>query len=138
MSSETKMKILTNSDKIKQMIECPQNYLINYFDEIKFEVDAHFEIKLNQIKDDNLRDETRKKWIKSIEVVNKCQAKCLNNKLNDDVVKEVKDSLEKPNKEAEMVKIKDNLEIQLLENTSCTVILIHLPKSDEQDSLRLI
>ena len=117
----------TNMQKIKDMIECPRLYLDNYFSAAKTEVDVYFETKLSQIQDNrDLNDKINKKRSKLIEIIEKCQFKCVKKKLSDDVINDVKDSLECVSLEARLVHIKYDLENQLLENDSYGVILTEL------------
>lgn len=119
----------TYVDKINEMIESPEKYLIDYFDEVKSRVDVDFELKLQQIKATNsdLRNKINKKWIKLIDLIEKSLTKCIHNKLSDQVIKEAKDKLknaESNKEETKLVKVKNNLESHLLQNDLFTVIIL--------------
>jgi len=76
----------SNIEKIKQMIECPKLYLINYFDEVKSQIDLSFVKSRNSLKDEKAIQESSNKWLKLIDIIDKCQAKCINNKLPNDII----------------------------------------------------
>ena len=130
-SKRFKKNYPTHIDKINEMIECPKLYLVDYFDTAKAKLDADFVTKLSQIKDEDveLKEKTNKKWIQLIEIIDKCQAKCLTNKLSDEVINKAKEKLKQieSNKDDQYAedkksRVKDNLESYLLENDSFGVI----------------
>ena len=132
-SKRFKKNYPTTIDKINEMIEYPKLYLTDYFDTAKAKVDSDFVAKLSQIKDDSdLRDKTNKKWIQMIEIIEKCEAKCSENKLNDALIEKVRCQLENSGafeEEVRLVKLLDNLESHLLENDSLVVIVINIDET---------
>ena len=113
---------------IKQIIDSPQLYLIQYYDDLKTKVDVYFETKLQQIQNDKLlKDETTKNWIKYIEIIDKCYAKCIKNKIPIEVINIAQNNEMKSDDELE--KIRNKLESYLFSNDSSLCILI--PKSNQ-------
>ena len=53
-------------------------YIIQYYDNLKAQVDIYFENKLQSIQNIKLKDENNKEWIECIEIIDKFYAKCMN------------------------------------------------------------
>ena len=115
-------------DVINKIIDSPELYLIQYYDDLKTKVDVYFETKLQQIQNDKLlKDETTKNWIKYIEIIDKCYAKCIKNKIPIEVINMAQDNEMKSYDELE--KIRNKLESYLFSNDSSLCILI--PKRNQ-------
>ena len=68
-------------ENIKQMMECPKFYLANYFENVKSKIDIEF-VKLRLSLNDEIAFEQDKiKWLNLIDLIDKCQAKCIINKI---------------------------------------------------------
>ena len=81
-------------ENIKQMMECPKFYLANYFENVKSKIDIEF-VKLRLSLNDEIAFEQDKiKWLKLIDLIDKCQAKCINNKIPSDLIEQTKKKLD--------------------------------------------
>ena len=81
-------------ENIKQMMECPKFYLANYFENVKSKIDIEF-VKLRLSLNDEIAFEQDKiKWLNLIDLIDKCQAKCINNKIPSDLIEQTKKKLD--------------------------------------------
>lgn len=126
-------KNLSLIEQIKEIIECPKLYLVYYFDEIKSKVDTEFLEKLRKITDINLENEINQTWIKLIDIIEKCQEKCLKNSIPNDLINEANGLISEfqlnesnNNMICSIQKMKRKLESHLLENSSYLAILIQV------------
>lgn len=119
-----------NLNTLKQVIECPKLYLINYFDDIKSRIDAKFVSILSKVADLDFKNETIKKWSKLIGLVDKCLEKCFNNKLPNELVKEADELIFQSDLSStnEIQRVKNKLLSHLLSNDCYLVILVNLEK----------
>ena len=113
---------------INQITDCPKSYLIHYYDDLKSKVDIEFELKLQEIKDFQLKESTTKQWITLIDIIDKCLAICINNTIPFELIDQAKQKLD--NKESNQVSINElerimlKLQSYLFSNNSCLAILI--------------
>lgn len=82
------MTEINNIEKIKQMIEYPKLYLSNYFGDVKSEIDIEFFKLRSSSKNEINIQKNNKKWLNLIELIDKCQAKCIDNKIPNDLIEE--------------------------------------------------
>ena len=109
---------------INQIIDSPQLYLIQYYDDLKAKVDIYFETKLQPIRNiKRLKDQTTKEWIKYIEIIEKCFAKCIKNKIPIELINRAK--IDEMESDDELEEIKNKLESHLFSNDSSLCILNH-------------
>lgn len=109
-------------EEIKQIIEYPKLYLINYFENLKSKVDLDFEQRLSLIKDDEIKREKTDKWLKLIEIIEKCLKKCLNNHIPKELIEETNGLIIQLSEINKIQLIRNKLESYLLANDSYLVI----------------
>ena len=127
--------------ELKNMIEDSKWYLINYFDEIKTQIDIDYELKSSRQSDQNLRDSLIKEWIKLIDLVEKCQQKCINNKIPNELIRKARDKLSKlenNNQIIELSEIKSSIENYLLTNDSYLIIYLDDIQKDCFEEIKII
>ena len=120
-----------NSDlnAIKQIIECSELYLIDYFDSIKTKVDVEFVSKLELVTNLKLKEKIIKKWCKLIEIIEETLKICIKNK-SKELIEKANEELSKLelNKsqineyQLDIQRLKLKLESRLLANDSYLVI----------------
>lgn len=83
-------------DELKDIIGNPRWFLISYFDDIKAKVD--FEYAKNE-SDKTISQEEKdlvnKEWDKLVVTIEKCQEKCLKNRIPDDLIETAKSLINK-------------------------------------------
>ena len=109
---------------INQMIDCPKSYLIQYYDDLKSKVDLAYETKLQEITDAELKEKTTKQWIKLIDVIEICLAKCINNTLPNELITQAKEILMdiESKQSDELEQLEHKLQSHLLSNEQCLAI----------------
>ena len=126
-------------NKINEIIEFSNLYLIDYFEDLKTKIDIEFVKKINETKDSNLNEETNKKWSKIIDLIEKSQFKCLKNKFSNEMICETKERLDKiGSNKSEFLKIKNKLDCFLLSNDSNISIFIQIKDVIIHDKILII
>lgn len=99
-------------NKIENILESPIIYLIDYYENLKAKVDLDFE---NRKRNFILKD-TCKEWVRIIDVLEKCQEKCIKNKLPEHLINEAKEKMAQMNSKnsEELFEIETKLENYLL------------------------
>ena len=113
-------------NEINQILDCPKSYLIQYYDDLKTKVDIEYVTKLRFIQDIELKEETTKKWIKIIDIIETCLAKCIKNVIPNDLIISTKETLNKTEEivENKLEIIKAHLQSYLFSNDSYVAIWI--------------
>ena len=110
--------------EINEIIDCPKIYLLQYYDNLKAKLDIQFVSKLRSIQDAQLKQETQKQWIKLIEIIDICLAKCIKNTIPTQVVNETKEILNEIKSKEKLEIIKAKLQSYLFSNDFYISILI--------------
>ena len=117
--------------EINEIIESSQLYLIKYYDDLKVKLDTKFQIKSLVIQCNQVKSPITKRWTNNIEIIDKCLAKCIKNKIPIEVINQTKETLIKSQSinENQLDLLKASLLSYLLSNDSFIAILI--PKTQE-------
>ena len=92
-----KLDISNEIDKLKLIVEHSKMHLINYFSDIKTQIDVHYSqslIKLSSsLEKENQQQNLKYKseWVHLIQIVDSCENICLKNKLSDELIGEAFD-----------------------------------------------
>ena len=87
------MKSVIN--QINQIIDCPELYLIEYYDDLKSKIDFQFETKLQSLQENHLRETASKQRNKIIDIIDKCLTKCIKNEIPNELINQTKDLINK-------------------------------------------
>lgn len=132
--------IQNDIEKIRQILECSELFLIYYFNNIKTVIDVDYETKLINNEMSNiikLNKETSDERIKLIEKVESFQSKCLRKRLTKELINYTNLKLNKldfyksvKSLEKELLTIKTKLESYFLTDDSSLVLLIDSYKKE--------
>lgn len=107
-------------------------HLVSYYDDLRSNVDSQFVTKLAKINDIELKEETNKKWLRIIELLEKSLTRCLNNTIPNELVNKTKQFIanldasktNKSTKELASLKMRNKLESHLLSNEFSLVMFV--------------
>ena len=132
--------IQNDIEKIRQILECSELFLIYYFNNIKTVIDVDYETKLINNEMSNiikLNKETSDERIKLIEKVESFQSKCFRKRLTKELINYTNLKLNKidfyksvKSLEKELLTIKTKLESYFLTDDSSLVLLIDSYKKE--------
>lgn len=126
-----KKSVQNEINAIKLMIDCPRLYLIHYFEDARAKVDIAFEKKILTLNGQMLDEEENKLRLDLLDIIEKCEKKCLNNALNHELITEATEKMstieinqnEIRNKKESVRLTKIKLESHLLANDSYLVLV---------------